>query len=627
MSVMCWRCSLRTRAKLTNDSIMIIGLSVVAAAMCLGWADWVLAADIQTNSRAEAWVLKRVLAGQVADLTDPSAHLPKESNRALSASFLERVLTDPSQSAKLHRRGVQIRHAVFPEEIDLTYAHVSRPVRLELCHFLKKVDLSNSLFGKTLSFYGSTFSEDASFYSMQVGGTAIFDKVEFAGPVNFRSADIASNFEAEEAHFTNAKEMAIFNSMKVGHSALFTSAEFAGPVNFVSADIASNLQADKAHFTNAKQAADFNSMKVGHTAFFMNAEFAGPVNFGSADIASNFEADKAHFTNAEQAAIFNNMQVGDIASFRNAKFAGSVYFNSIKVGHSAFFNDAEFAGPVNFGSANIASNFEADKAHFTNAEQEANFYSMKVGRSAFFRSAEFAGSVDFRWAIIASNFGANGAHFTNAKQAADFNSMQVGSIAWFDKTDFRGAFNLGDMTYRGIRVGEETDQDWWKSLITLVNQSRYNAATYTNLEAFLKRVGYPDYADEVFIAQKWRERDETLPWYTFGYWWNWFLYCLVAYGREPSRAFVVCIVFIVVGYLTFRRPEQMEPQKEEYVGEPYSPFWYSLGLFLPFVNLYAAEVWRPKKECRWARIYMRVHILLGWILVPLGLAAVTGLIK
>jgi hypothetical protein len=71
----------------------------------------------------------------------------------------------------------------------------------------------------------------------------------------------------------------------------------------------------------------------------------------------------------------------------------------------------------------------------------------------------------------------------------------------------------------------------------------------------------------------------------------------------------------------------MVVRNQNYFGEIYSPFWFSLGLFLPFVNLYAAEIWRPKNEYWWGRNYMRIHILFGWILVPLGLAALTGLIR
>ena len=54
---------------------------------------------------------------------------------------------------------------------------------------------------------------------------------------------------------------------------------------------------------------------------------------------------------------------------------------------------------------------------------------------------------------------------------------------------------------------------------------------------------------------------------------------------------------------------------------------YSLGLFLPVVDLEMSKVWRPGSDRRWARHYMRLQILLGWILVPLFAAGLTGLVK
>ena len=74
----------------------------------------------------------------------------------------------------------------------------------------------------------------------------------------------------------------------------------------------------------------------------------------------------------------------------------------------------------------------------------------------------------------------------------------------------------------------------------------------------------------------------------------------------------------------------MERQKKPEEGEPkrfYYAFWYSLGLFLPVVNLQTTELWKPKAECNFLRHYMRVHILLGWIFIPIVVAAITGLIK
>jgi hypothetical protein len=101
---------------------------------------------------------------------------------------------------------------------------------------------------------------------------------------------------------------------------------------------------------------------------------------------------------------------------------------------------------------------------------------------------------------------------------------------------------------------------------------------------------------------------------------------LVGYGRRPWQAIIPCAVLIALGCVLFS-PKKMEPRNPDGAPPVYSRFWYSLGLFLPVVDLKTSELWGPKPEYTFLRNYMRVHILLGWVLIPIVLAALTGLIK
>lgn len=101
---------------------------------------------------------------------------------------------------------------------------------------------------------------------------------------------------------------------------------------------------------------------------------------------------------------------------------------------------------------------------------------------------------------------------------------------------------------------------------------------------------------------------------------------LMGYGREPQYAFIWWIPVIVAGWLIFLRRSDVEPRRPEDKDRPYDAFWYSVDLFLPLTRLDAAEVWMPRQDSTWRRYYARIHAMLGWILVPIALAAVTGLI-
>ena len=581
------------------------------------------AADAQIGEKkltpAEKWVVAQAAAGEIADL---SKQFPAEKDRKLSAHFLEDLLMGALPGVKPHRNGVRIMGAIIDEPIDLTDAQIPYRVWLDNCQFMSSATFLRTSFSGTILFDESTFKAEASFNSMKVGHDAFFRKAVFEGSADFVGVGITSDFVTDDAQFKNKEQGADFNSMKVRETASFKKAVFEGPVGFGSADIVSNFEAQNAQFKNKEQGASFSSMKVGHTAFFTKAVFEGPVDFVRAEITTSFVADETQFKNKQQ----------------------GVSFSGMKVGADAFFRKAVFEGPVNFAAADIGGAFSADQAQFKNKEQEATFDSMKVGHTAFFTKAVFEGPVDFITADFASNFEANEAQFKNKDQTAYFDSMKVGGGAFFRKavfegpvelsfsdfaaldlsyTVYHGALYLQAMNYKQI-IAAPKEPESHEALLKLAGQSAYRADVYGNLEAFFLRQGYRDDADRAFIAGKRRER-EQLP-YGLNWFGSWLLDWLVGYGRHPAHAGYFCAFFVALGCFLFS-PKRMEPQKPDDAPRVYNRFWYSLSLFVPLVDLQAHTVWKPKTEETFLRNYLRVQILLGWILIPILLAAVTGLIK
>lgn len=487
---------------------------------------------LKPNPLAEKWVLEQVAAGQTADLLE---RFPKEQDRVLSASFIEKLLTTSIKSIVVPRQGVRIRNAVFVESIDLENAEIPCETWLIDSHFEDKINLPKSIFRKNLSFDGSSFNE-ANFSSMKVEHTASFNNATFAGLVDFTAADIGLDLEAKKAQFTSSEQEVIFEGMKVGRNALFEYARFAGPVNARIMDIGVDFKAYGVQFTNSVREVTFHRMKVGQSAFFQDAVFAGPADFTFVDIGINFEANEAKFTNTEE----------------------GVWFNSMKVGRHIIFDKAVFAGPVDFEFVDIGFSFKADNVQFINFGRET-------------------------------------------------------------------ILNLGGMTYKHISMGAESDS--WKKLLDLVNHSAYNVQVYTNLEDFFRRQGYSDRAHEVVVAQKRRERKEILRWDSVWWWLNPILEALVLYGCSPGRILPWGAGVVFIGWFVFRRKEGMVLQKGEDVSSNYSGLWYSLDLFLPGIDLHTANVWIPKPTRQYALHYMRVHRLLGWLIIPVGLLAFTGIIK
>lgn len=84
---------------------------------------------------------------------------------------------------------------------------------------------------------------------------------------------------------------------------------------------------------------------------------------------------------------------------------------------------------------------------------------------------------------------------------------------------------------------------------------------------------------------------------------------------------------ICFGALVFARRSNVQARNIQDESKVYNPVWYSLDLFIPFVDLGAANVWMPAEDSRFRRNYARVHRILGWILIPIGLVAITGILK
>jgi hypothetical protein len=597
----------------------------------------------QTLSQAENWVVQQVAKGQEADL---KKQFPDEKDRKLSAHFLEQLLTGELPGLKLDRHGVRILWAVVDGPIDLSNAEIPCEVDLKACQFKDRVNFNFAHFKAGVSFYQGTFKEKAGFNTMKVDGTAVFEEAKFEALADFTATGIGIQFNADRASFTNR---ASFNGMKVGQTAFFREAVFDGQADFGLAEITGNFEANSARF---QKYASFKSMKVKGDAIFNAikesqrspgkpgepAVFAGGVSFIGADMSGDFRAIEAKF---QDEASFSVMKVGGDARFEKAIFEGPANFiethvagslraswaqfknkdkdkdnlfsfDSINVG-AAFFSNAVFEGPVNFLWAEIGNNFQANDAKF---KKETQFSGMRVGGDGLFRNVKFADQVAFR--------------------RTDFGGLNLFSVAWPapDKTQMQG------MKYKFIHLvkGKDTrpvkdvEHDSRKALLELPEKWAYTPDVYSTLEEFFLNEGDRSGADEIFIKGKQRERGQYLEesnWLRRD-WLAWsgslFLDWFVGYGRRTWQATIPCALLVALGCLLFSR-EKMEPQRPDDAPRVYNRFWYSLGLFLPVGNLQAETVWKPRPDQTFLRSYLRVHSLAGWILIPVVVGALTGLIK
>ncbi|GEM_PF-1641693 len=375
---------------------------------------------------------------------------------------------------------------------------------------------------------------------------------------------------------------------------------FEGGVDFSYATVMLGLSANNAHFLNKKEIANFDTVKVGGPVFFREATFAGAVSFLYAVISGSFETRRAMFTNPDK----------------------EVSFNAMRIEGGFFAEQAVFEGPVNAMNLRISDNFDGRRTTF---KKLADFQCVSIGHNLFVSNATLAGPARFKSAAVAGNFELNETQFQN-DEPPQFQDMKAGAIL-VNKTHFSHPPNLTNLTYQNIYPTS--------GLLELVKNSGSDYSAYTELEKCLQRNGYASDADEVFMEMKRYERRKGLTW--FDSLKSYLSEALQGFGRRPQRVVYWDLGIVLMGALFFRRRKmalktdaknQIEPEVETKTDlPPYNSFLYSLTLFAPTIDTQYTNNWEPADAHKKTRGYIRVHKLLGYLLVPLTLAIWSGVFR
>ena len=604
-------------------------------------------------SPAEKWVLEKVGAGEVADLKEKFS--AEEAPRALRAKFVEALLTDGIPNFKPHRSGIYLVNAIIPDPFSLAFAAVPHAVFLVGCCFQGPVDFSGSEFKKSLSLPKAYFAQAANFYRLKVGLDAFLGEAVFAGPVSFGGAGIDGQFILAKTKFADKVHEANFNGCVVGQSISLKEAVFEGPVDFSGARVGAEFNAAGVHFNSVDKKTILNGIKVAQNASLVKAVFQGLVDMGGAEIGGEFYADGARFESPNQ----------------------KVSFNGLKVGPRASFDGTVFKGPVDFTMASVTGLLIVNQARFEHPDQAPKFFGLKVDQHAFFTETAFqaglsmvgtsfknlmlSGSSDpvltykevnldgatVEYSLIlgdlhlevlqASRLQVKGPailkNLTISRKAdlrdSSFYALKMLNVVWPANPE---DVWLEGLTYQSVSAGEGPRD--WRKLLAWINHSRYDNRNYQQLEDFFLHGGTKDRADTVYIQGK--RRQVMQQWWRPGnlatlVFWDW----LTGYGRKPYRTVWISLAIVLVGMLFFD-PNNFDPSflggwKWLLDGNVWKKrvvrFFLSLDEFLPGVDLGLARLWQLSKVDYPTLLYYHFHKISGWILIPIGLAAVYSQFK
>lgn len=604
--------------------------------------------DLGQLSPQESYVLQQVGAGRVADLKEHFGE--DEGARLIRGRFVEALLTDGFPGFKVPRSGIYLMHAVIPDMLSLQYAEVNHAVFLVGCQFRGLVTCSGSHFKKTLGMKQVVFAQQADFHQLKVDLDAFFGEAVFKGPLDFGAARIEGNLVLKDAGVTAKDQEANFNGLQVGGSLHCKNAVFAGGVDLTGSRLGAELNAQGARFASPDKMVNFTAVKVGQVASFDRAEFRGPVNFSDLEVSGTYSAVGTRFESSGQGVLFNGM----------------------KVGSGALFNGAVFKGPVNFSNGSISGSLYVDESRFENKEHPPKFYGLKVDNFASFLATVFQGGVS----MIGASFknlmfsgsaessltypivNLDGAVVDYSLIIADLNldtlkatRLQVKGPAVLKNVKISGKADLRDssiyslkminvtwpanpeqvwlegLSYQGLSAGEGPHD--WEKLLAWINWGRFDTRNYSQLEDYFRHGGYKDRADDVYIEGNRRE--------TLQKWWHPYNLAtlilwdgLAGYGKKPARTLWVSLLIVFLGTFVFDH-RNFDPsflggwnwllqgnRNKTLVVQ----FFLSLDEFLPGVDLGLARLWHIEKISFRTLLYYHFHKIAGWILIPVGLAAV-----
>lgn len=403
-----------------------------------------------------------------------------------------------------------------------------------------------------------------------------------------------------------------------------------------------------------KEPLEVSSTTVPFRVWLKSCEFEGGIDFSYTTFVRDLSFESSHFGEpaSEAAGASDNHAV-------------QAFFAGMKVEGTAMFSNTAFYVPVDFTYAEFGTDLVFDDVDY---RAHADFDELTVKGPVFFRRDRFAGGLDLADADLFELFLENPAsaieldlsqtHIQRgvSLKNVELSSWKAGSViangpVTLDRVTSSGRVNLAHSHFQNLTL--DGFEEWLRlkpgmlnlegfsfdtldidsrvvdppaaRMLELINSESvpFSPQPYLELERFLRAHGNVQKADEVYIDMRRRQR-ERLSWINRP--WDFLLDVMLGYGKETWRTVIGAVIIVVVGAFVFV-PSKMEWKNAKETQTRYNRFWYSLDEFAPVIDFGEAKNWGPTQDHRWTCYYARFHKIAGWILLPLVVGAITGIVK
>jgi hypothetical protein len=557
----------------------------------------------------------------------------------------------------------------FTAGVDFSYSTLERNLTLSCCEFAGRASFQSTTCRYDLRLNGSRFNcDNIGFRNIHVGGNCSAKRATFGGRVIFDDAEFGPDVDFS---FANFKRNVSFNSVRIKGCGHFSGSVFENEAEFSRMETTGDVDFRSCRFQHDNSSTNFDVIKVDGDMSFDSAVFAGDASFDGTRVHG-----AASFANAEflKSADFNDVKVDGDLGFEDAKIGGEAKFVGLVIGGGAIFQKARFQSSLktHFDLTRFEGGLFFQGVQFSGdvsfrgveSDSVARFSGATFGGLASFEASKFTGLAEFRsgeWSDVQYS-------------GTTFNQLSLKHTrfehdARFDDAIFRGKADFRDTLFRivyfsesgSVVVGTEMKPQFqgeidlrgcnyktvianWKSLLPLSQESvGYNRQPYTQLEKFYSESGETELANKVYLQG--RKAERLWKWKKKRYF-SWFVdlmyFSVLRYGVRPFQLLIFATLLLLVGTYFFTRPHVVSVKDTRKLSEGKKTedpptvlsmaeaFQLSLHQFIP-VEIPMGEHWIPAdigefriKPTTFATLFLRLP---GWILVPLGIASFTRLLR
>lgn len=615
---------------------------------------------------AEHKLVASMLAGQIVDYSQRDDDSIALEPATIRASLIRWLCVDAAARQYIDVRGVHIYGAVISGRLDLAFVSIPFPLALVRCQIEKGIDLTESEV-RAVALDGTVSGPIMVAQARLRGSLYLRDGFHARGEVRLLGANIKGSLECRNARFDNPGGEAISANGMMVHGSVFMDGGFYahGTVRMVGASIDRMWICNGGRFVAPyREALVADGISVG-SSIMMETGFVavGEVRLMGATLTGDLSCRGGRMLNGNGDALSaDGITIGGSANLnRGFKAIGRVRMVGASIKRDLTCRDATLL------------NHDRDALVVDRARIDGNLYiegSFRSNGIISMRTTRVNGDMHV-WNAHFSGNGDNGLVAENAHISGrllwkgitlsgdtqlNLSHARVSQLADEKKSWPRsGRLNLNGFVYQTISEGPldaKSRLEWLRRQA----HAPFSQQPYEQLASVMKYTGHDEEAVAIAIGgEDDRLRYGELP--MAARMRQWSLKYLLDYGYKPHyRALMIGTVLMLLGWLMFllgSSADLMSPTRERvYMDQLYidsrhvpadypvfNPVVYSIDSFIPFINLHQEEYWLPNasRSCTLLanelpcgaglRLYMWLHIGLGWVLATLFAVGLTGLVR